>query len=722
MLARIWRRSVYDSPKDDPQVQEPHAQEEVDAPEPSTDLAVDQEVLVVSPKTAQEMNSELPDRSTEDASIIANEMALNGVSTSSPTPSVPGKRKRQEVDVVDEPPRKRVPQKTEATANGEEHPTTTTNGIVTGHPRRSNRASSEVVQVTPGKLRRPKKKQIRHMIQVYPAVDKSGDLYEYPTSPRKQTGNTDATAPTTAKEIADPERTPRRRGRPPRVGPPPVKKTTSKEQGQPQDPKVKLRRNGRSEREAKPQVENTTQQARPSTSTKSHKPKPGDEHEERLRESKFTRSTAVDNGSKNVVTNSDREMTKKPVHNARRAAEPPESVEVADGDDGEQEEELEEEAAREGSEHFERSADEDRQRSTHGEAEGGTEDEEAGSDVEGSDQVSESEDDDFELFGQHRAWTNVLEGARSVCGSKLPLNQMPKLFTDPMKDLVLEVKGARECYEEILSLQENDDNELHIELDGQLKDKLDAIAGQIKSLSKNTAAKNDPKMIRDIYARVIPALVFLLRSALASRLYYRSEPCDLDSLDESVNSLEEIVGLQKTTLLLCKNARAWKVKPVRTEKPIVRPTSQLILPHLSIMYKKFSKILVEEQKRRKSKRNAAQYRKRQEEIAESSERAKQEAARKSELTLRKLRESREQEDVRRRNEKRTLAQIKELEALARMGSHPVSDHVEARPTWSDAEDLELYFQLEKGYSGDLTCTSMKSDFWWHCCSLIFLCS
>ena len=326
----------------------------------------------------------------------------------------------------------------------------------------------------------------------------------------------------------------------------------------------------------------------------------------------------------------------------------------------------------------------------------------------------ENEDEELELFGQDKAWKIVLDGARSVCDEELPLIQMPKRLKGRIKDLIYEVNEARSLYEQLLPFK----GLSHDGLDGlndDLTKSFDAIEDQIKKLSERNAAGKASEIIEHLFTCAIPAMVFLLQSALASRVYHSDEPCALESLNETVYGLSEIVRLQKMTILLCEKATNWKAKP---DPSIKSPTTRKILPCLREMREVFSNVLSGQDRKRKMRQNALDYRLRQRTLTESPQQAKQEAARKDEIWQIKIRKSREQEDQNRRDEKRTLRQVREDEMRARMGSVGVNGHVESKTIWSDAEDLALYFQLEKGYAGHLTCTFIQSHLLCQCFSLI----
>lgn len=785
VIRRIFRQPNQDASQNDPQVQD-----ELDVAEPPTDVASTQGPLIVSPTTARDLMSDLPDRSAEDAASIVNDLALNDVSKSSPksTGRVRGKRKRQEADVMDGSPNKRVA-KGRKTNGTEDEPPTTTNGI-TGFGSRPNSASSDVKEA-PGKLPRPKREQRkRHMAQIYPAVQRSGDFWEPQPSPVKQVGKPASRSnTTTATNPQIPKATPRPRGRPTRMV-----------QGRKTDMKSKPSRRGRPKGFVSPETEsrenhetpmmNLPQKTPPKARPVSSRIKARGENENRAPNFKSTRSSAAASGHKDDILNAKTDLTKKPERDARRAAKQRRSLELVsvstppsarvslveertrtrarndrrrvrngenlvqsrkkkNGSEGQkdvvgefevsprlqdqviseeregEEDDDEDEIERERRKDSEEVIDSDGQtsiRSNEGEEEESAEAEGEDSDSEDptliieNDEEEDEGEEELELFGQDSSWKTILEGARSICGPKLPLNRMPKLLTEPMKTLINEVREARSVYEQLLPLRGTDRDSFD-GLDDLLRERLDEIEAQIRSLSEKAATNKASEMIRDIYARAIPAMVFLLKSALTSRVYHSDEPCNLETLNETVSGLGEIVRLQKMAILLCEKATHWKAEPVPTSRPVVRPTTRKIFPYLRNMREVFSRTLVEQNKKRKAKQNAVDYSTRQKELAQSSQQAKQDAARKHETLLEMIRASREQEDETRRIGKRTLRQVKEDEARARMESNQVNAQIESRTTWSEAEDLALYFQLQKGYTGGLTSMFTRCHQSCYCSSL-----
>ena len=727
MFKRIFGLSKQDIGKDDTPLEEALAQEEADTAELSTDLTGVIKTLAVPPDDANDITSESPDQSAEKITSDLNEMALRGVSKPPPTPSKSGKRKRQESDSVEEPLTK-IAKTSGVTEHGDNPPVSSSNGT-TGLNDGSNRASLEVGKVAPGKLSRPKQKP-RHMIATNMQWAPSGDQYDFPPSPGKQVEKPAPTPTTSPTNPSSTSVTPQGRGRGrPRVGASATKKTASMEKGQGRKAQGIQVKPGR-----KPQ-------AAPKALRKADA-NPADDKKKEIHTSRTTRSTTAAQGSKDVNSNTNIKVkvphaskggkalqakAKKAVKGVRKNQS--NDVAVSPGSQyratsaQREEEEGEGDGSKTGgsdfTEGFENTAGQKPTQTDEGD-EGQAEDVEDDPDVEEptTNEIDEEEngDDDLNLFGQNKAWKTVLDGARSICGPELPLNQMPKRLTRRLQDLIYETSEARSLYEQLLLFK----GLSHDGLDGlndDLKKNFDAIEDQIQNLSEPNAAGKASKVIEHLFTCAIPAMVFLLQSALASRLYHSDEPCSLESLNEIVNGLSEIVRLQKMTILLCEKALIWKTKP---DPSVKSPTTRKILPCLRDMRKVFSNVLSEQSRKRKMRQNALEYRLRQQALTKSPQQAKQEAAKKDITWQTKIRKSREQEDRTRRDEKRTLRQVREDEARARMGSVGLNGYVQSKTIWSDAEDLALYFQLEKGYAGYLTCTFIHSHLLYQCCSLIIL--
>ena len=639
-------------------------QEEVDDGH-NVDTPVDQTPsdtpFIVSPDHAKEFISDLPNRSVEEAASIVNDLALGDVPQSPPRPTVLGRRKRQRSDTLDAAPSKRIA--LDGGANGTSHKNTTmANDHVSGNGGRSAGTSSAIGKTVPGKLPRPRKEsQKRHMAQTYPALQRSADIWDPAPSPKKQ-AEKPASSHTATNTSPNAKVNPRPRGRPPKKRTKDIKKQKPAQQRD-----VDLR----------------SQQGKTLPRAKAQR--------------------ASNEAPEDVAD----EFEPSPRH---------QNQVVCEGNEEEEEEEEEPGARGRGAQ--EETIVGNRQRSLQmkegvGTAEAGDE----GSDFEDptqridTDEESEEEDEEeinIELFGQDEAWRHVLEGARSVCGRKLPRNQMPKVFTQHIREIIYNVKETRELYEQLLALQGTDTGSFD-EVNAQVKEHLDVVGDQIKRLSEKTAGIRASEMVKDIFARAIPAMVFLLQSAMVSRTYHSAEPCTLQTLNETIDGLREISQLLKITTLLCEKATNWKAKPTSTSRPIVRPTTRRMFPNLRSIREVFARTLADQERRRKAMQNAVKSGQSWDVLVRSSQHAKQQAGRLDEIELRKLKESREKEDEVRRKGKRTFQQWKDDASRLDRQPHQADGHVRSNTEWSREEEIQLYIELEAGYKAELTSTLIANS-------------
>ena len=633
-----------------------HVQEEVDDGH-DINTPVDQTTtdppLIVSPDHAKDIISDGPDRSVEEAASIVNDLALGDVPQSPPKPTVLGRRKRQQADALDAPPSKRIAM--DGSVNGTNHETITMfTENNAGNGGRSTPASS-AAHTAPRKLPRPKKEQQkRHMAQIHPATQRNADIWDPAPSPRKH-AEKPASSPAATINSPTSKLNPRPRGRPPSKKTKNAKKQSSTEQRSPD-----LRsQQGKSLVRAK--------------APKASDEGPGDvgydfETSPRL-QGEVVREG--DEEEEDTAAEGRRDREDALVRNGKTSHQPIEGAETA------------------------------------GDGEEGSDFEEPTQSIE-SDEDHEVVEEELQLFGQDEAWKNVLEGARSVCGPKLLRNRMPKIFTQSIKELVYNVKETRTLYEHVLASRESDRDSLN-ELNDQVKEILNTIDNQIRRLSEKTAGTRGPEMIRDIFARAIPAMVFLLRSAMVSRMYYSDEQCSLQTLNETVHGLREISRILKITTLLCEKATNWKAKPAMTSRPIVRPTTRKMFPNLKSIREAFARRLTDQERRRKGKQNAVDSGQSWDELVRSSQHTKLEAGRLDEIELRKLKESREKEDEVRRKGKRTFNQWKEDVSSVERQSRQTDGHVNSNTEWSEEEELQLYIELEAGYLAELTSTLIENS-------------
>lgn len=197
---------------------------------------------------------------------------------------------------------------------------------------------------------------------------------------------------------------------------------------------------------------------------------------------------------------------------------------------------------------------------------------------ESSSQIHNDDEDEqrvLDLLGQEDDWKKIFEAAQSVCGKKLRENRMPKLQTETIGTLMIDIKEARTLYER-LSHYKKMDQEPPDRTWEKLQCSVDVIDKQIRhdDISEAAAYTKRSEMIRDIYARAIPGLVYLLSSSFT---FHGLHPHGLRRFE----ALREIVRIQEIILLLCVKAKSWKAKP-NTDDPIIKPTRTVIFLTLGI--------------------------------------------------------------------------------------------------------------------------------------------
>ena len=215
------------------------------------------------------------------------------------------------------------------------------------------------------------------------------------------------------------------------------------------------------------------------------------------------------------------------------------------------------------------------------------------------------------LFGYEPEWKEILRAAHSVGGSRSVEDRIPKLRlqTKTIKALICDIKEARSLYQDCS----------HDQPANHLYNLLDAIEEQIKhdDISEAKAYNMKAEMIRDIYARAIPALVFLLESSVS---FHTLHPKGL----HRYQALQEIVRLQNMIVSLCMKAKIWKARP-NTNYPIKKPTMLKILPYTRGMKKFFDKELQEQRWKWKTVENARKTAISQEEPIRQSQRQREES-------------------------------------------------------------------------------------------------
>ena len=305
--------------------------------------------------------------------------------------------------------------------------------------------------------------------------------------------------------------------------------------------------------------------------------------------------------------------------------------------------------------------------------------------------MTDPDDDDengqrsFDLLGFGMDWQKILKAARSVGGLNLPENRIPTLQTETIKVLISEVIEARTLYENGPYDKPMDDlHELLITIEDRIKH---------DSISEAKAFNKKSQMIRDIYARAIPALVFLLESAFS---FYALHPKGLRRYE----ALQDIVRLQDMIISLSMKAKIWKAKP-NTDKPIIKQTKGTILPYTREMKKVFEMELRELKRKWKISQNASKTAGSEDELAEYSQKQR-------ELSIMETNQC----------FARGLPHIQRAREIFRASRKPIgtlalqfsqeNDVTHHSTHWNAEEEKELMRQLQFGYASDQSGRCFKS--------------
>ena len=178
------------------------------------------------------------------------------------------------------------------------------------------------------------------------------------------------------------------------------------------------------------------------------------------------------------------------------------------------------------------------------------------------------------MFGRELHWEKIVSAARSV-GTKGEgrdrVRYKNPIKSNGIKHFLREIKQARRCYKTLALVNgaaDGDETEREDDLDKILSD----IEHGIQNLQPGTT-REDNKLIHDIYAHAIPQMIFLLRAALAARAALYTDP-------EDEIWIQELINIQELVLRLCQRARNWLYQPTSSDPPIIRQTSNVILPQL----------------------------------------------------------------------------------------------------------------------------------------------
>ena len=227
---------------------------------------------------------------------------------------------------------------------------------------------------------------------------------------------------------------------------------------------------------------------------------------------------------------------------------------------------------------------------------------------------------DLDFFGAYDAWKMVLKSAKKV--GKLTKARgkddvdLP-LKTNAGKRFVKSVGKVSDVYREMASTEDRGHDERK-KRQRQLSERLDHVEELVENLHEHHAAgrKESSGTIRDIYAYAIPSLVMLLREACKCRNDEYSNPAN-------TSAICEIIRIQNIAIEVCEIARASKVKPT-TGRPIIKPTSQVILPYLRDVRKAFLEELQSREEKLKQEKNHANLAKSHTDVRQADSKLKEE--------------------------------------------------------------------------------------------------
>ena len=310
-------------------------------------------------------------------------------------------------------------------------------------------------------------------------------------------------------------------------------------------------------------------------------------------------------------------------------------------------------------------------------------------------QTDDDDDDEnnrrsFDLLGFEMDWERILKAAHSVGGSKLPENQIPTLQTETIKVLISEVIEARTLYQNRQYDKPMDD----------LHELLSTIEDRIKhdSISEAKAFNKKSQMVRDIYARAIPALVFLLESAFS---FHAVHPKGLHRYE----ALQDIVRLQEVIICLSMKAKIWKARP-NTDKPIIKATTGTILPYTREMKKVFEMELKEQKRKWKISQNASKTARSEEELVEYSQKQRElsttETHKRFARGLPHIQHAREIFRGSRKPIGSLGLQFSQENGVPRHSTH-----------WNAEEEKELMKQLQFGYAKDQSGRCLEHSLYLH---------
>ena len=305
-----------------------------------------------------------------------------------------------------------------------------------------------------------------------------------------------------------------------------------------------------------------------------------------------------------------------------------------------------------------------------------SEEENSESEVDPEAEETEKVEEAMGSFGQKREWQKVLQSAKSVRDMQFNI----RCTSETIIRLLSYIKEAISLYKQLKKIEDDSASTPEALLD-QLRHETDTIEGHIDDIEEHKEPKKRSKIIRDIFGYAIPAMVFLLESALILRVSQRRGL-------HKYSTLEEIVRIQEMMLKLCTKANAWKAKP-NTDLPIIKPTKSVMYPYIRDMkFKVFDKQLKILYRDEKTRRNAQLTKQKEEQAKREAPSRSQSVPYDPDVHRRHMEEERQRRRERAFGESLAPTQVAIVQPVKRIATTTPHD-------WTCREIQELVVQLER---------------------------
>ncbi|KAI4200469.1 MAG: hypothetical protein LQ350_003917 [Teloschistes chrysophthalmus] len=167
----------------------------------------------------------------------------------------------------------------------------------------------------------------------------------------------------------------------------------------------------------------------------------------------------------------------------------------------------------------------------------------------------------LELFGQDQDWKGITAATKRIGLSNNKAlshkdQQIPSPESQPIKELLKVIEGARQLYRSVTKTPE-------------IFDAVTKLHQSVAELSEASCQGTEIQVITDIYFHAVPKLVGLLKAVLKGRRRQLKE-------EDNLAVLEEVIGVQDCLFILCTKARGWRSK-LTTVLPAKQPVQHIRL-------------------------------------------------------------------------------------------------------------------------------------------------